>query len=56
MLVANFMLAKGRDFWLPTNNDSLFVLILLTITFCGAGRVWGLDQVLAKRWRRILLW
>lgn len=55
-MVANFMLAKGNEFWLPTNHDSLFVLILLALMFSGAGRVWGVDKFLARHWPRGPLW
>jgi thiosulfate dehydrogenase [quinone] large subunit len=55
-LVTNFMLSKGNAFWLPTNNDALFILILLTIILTGAGRVWGVDRWLAKKWPRGPLW
>jgi thiosulfate dehydrogenase [quinone] large subunit len=56
IMILNYMWAKGQPFWLPTSHDTLFVLILLTLSTVGAGRVLGIDYFLAKKYPRCWLW
>ena len=55
-MVINFMLLKGNPVWIPTNHDSLYLALLLVFMLCGAGRSFGLDYYLAKRFPLPLLW
>lgn len=55
LMVANFMLLKGASFWVPTNHDSFYAILLLVCMFTGAGRSLGVDYFLAKRFGRSLL-
>jgi thiosulfate dehydrogenase (quinone) large subunit len=55
-LFLNFMLAKGRLFWSPNSEDAAIFFSALVCLLGSAGRVWGADGYLAKRWPRILLW
>jgi thiosulfate dehydrogenase [quinone] large subunit len=56
LLFLNYMLAKGRMFWSPDSEDAAVFFIALVVLLDGAGRVWGLDSLLAKRWPRSWLW
>jgi len=56
LLFLNYMLAKGRMFWSPDSEDAAVFFIALTVCLARAGRVWGVDAVLAKRWPRSWLW
>lgn len=56
IMVANFMLAKGAPFWTPTNHDSLYIVLLAVFMLTGAGRSFGVDHYLARRFPRPLLW
>jgi uncharacterized membrane protein YphA (DoxX/SURF4 family) len=56
LLVLNFMLAKGRWFWSPDNVDAADFFSALVVMLGAAGRVWGVDAILAKRWPRCWLW
>ena len=55
-LFLNFMLAKGRLFWSPDSEDAAVFLSALVCLLGAAGRVWGIDAYLARRWPRVLLW
>jgi len=55
-LFLNYMLAEGRMFWSPDSEDAALFLIALVVFLCGAGRVWGVDSYLAKRWPKSPLW
>ena len=55
-LVLNFMLAKGRWFWSPDNVDAADFFSALVVMLGAAGRAWGVDALLAKRWPRSWLW
>jgi len=56
LLFLNFMLAKGRMFWSPDSQDAAVLFIALVVFLGRAGRVWGFDALLAKRWPRSWLW
>lgn len=55
-LVTNYMLAKGLWWWNPSSNDGAFFMIALVLAICAAGRVFGVDSLLARRWPRSILW
>jgi len=55
-LFLNYMLAKGRMFWSPDSEDAAVFFIALVVFLGRAGRVWGVDAYLAKRWPRSPLW
>ena len=56
LLFLNFMLAKGRMFWSPDSQDAAVFFIALVVFLSRAGRVWGIDAILAKRWPCSFLW
>ena len=56
LLVLNFMLAKGRWFFSPDSVDAADFFSALVVMLGAAGRVWGIDAFLAKRWPRSWLW
>ncbi|PYS47529.1 MAG: hypothetical protein DMF68_15775 [Acidobacteria bacterium] len=55
-LFLNYMLSKGRWFWSPDSEDAAIFLSALVVLLGAAGRVWGVDAYLAKRWPRVPLW
>jgi uncharacterized membrane protein YphA (DoxX/SURF4 family) len=56
LLFLNFMLSKGRIFWSPDSQDAAVFCIALVVFLSRAGRVWGVDAILARRWPRSWLW
>ena len=56
LLTLNFMLAKGAWPWTPSSNDAAFAAMSLALLIGAAGRTFGLDAVLARRWPRSALW
>ena len=56
VLALNNMFAKGAWFWTPSSNDAAFVAIALALLVGAAGRTFGLDAFLARRWPRSPLW
>lgn len=56
VLAVNYMFAKGAWFWTPSSNDAAFVAISLTLLIGAAGRTFGLDAFLARRWPRSPFW
>src|SRR5437764_971189 len=55
-LFLNFMLSKGRMFWSPDSQDAAVFFIALVVCLGRAGRVWGIDALLARRWPRAWVW
>ena len=55
-LFLTYMLAKGRMFWAPDSQDAAVFFIGLVVFLGRAGRVWGVDAYLAKRWPKSPLW
>jgi len=49
-------LAEGRMFWSPDSEDAAVFFIALVVFLGRAGRVWGIDRYLAKRWSKSPLW
>src|SRR5438477_10255730 len=56
LLFVNFMWAKGRWFWSPDSEDAAVLFSALVVMLGAAGRAWGVDALLAKRWPSSLLW
>jgi len=55
-LFVNYMFSKGRLFWSPDSEDAAVFLSALVCLLGAAGRVWGIDSYLARRWPRVPLW
>jgi thiosulfate dehydrogenase [quinone] large subunit len=55
-LFLNYMLAKGRWFWSPDSEDAAVFLIALVVLLGRAGRVAGVDGLLARRWPNAPFW
>jgi uncharacterized membrane protein YphA (DoxX/SURF4 family) len=56
LLVVNSMFAKGEWFWQPASNDGALAVIAVALLIGAAGRTFGLDALLAKRWPRSPFW
>jgi thiosulfate dehydrogenase [quinone] large subunit len=56
LLLVNYMLAKGVWFWQPSSNDGPLAVIAVALLIGAAGRTFGLDALLARRWPRSPLW
>lgn len=51
VMVASFWFAKGLPFLAGQNHDSLWMMVFIVLATLHAGRVTGLDQKLAGRFR-----
>jgi len=56
LLLLNYMLAKGMNMWTPASNDAADIILAIVVGVGAAGRVFGIDRMLAERWPRIPLW
>ena len=56
LLLLNYMLVKGMAFWMPASNDAADIVMAIVVGVGAAGRVWGIDAFLARRYPRIPLW
>ncbi|MGH9422214.1 MAG: DoxX family membrane protein [Thermoanaerobaculia bacterium] len=56
LLFINYMWAKGAWFWSPNSEDAAVFFSALVVLLGAAGRSFGLDVFLARRWPRALLW
>jgi uncharacterized membrane protein YphA (DoxX/SURF4 family) len=56
VLTVNHMFAKGTWFPSPSSNDAAFAVISLALLIGAAGRTFGLDALLARRWPRSPFW
>jgi uncharacterized membrane protein YphA (DoxX/SURF4 family) len=56
LLFLSYMLAKARMFWSPDSQDAAVFFIALVVFLGRAGRVWGIDSLLARRWPSSFLW
>ena len=56
ILTVNYMFAKGAWFWTPSSNDAALAAISLALLIGAAGRTFGLDAFLARRWPRSPFW
>jgi len=48
-VVLNFTFSEGWPIWLP-GGDPGYIWTMLTLLVCGAGRIWGVDQILRNKW------
>ena len=55
-LSTNYMFAKGLWWWNPSSNDGAFFVIAVVLALGRAGRIFGIDSTLAKRWPNSVLW
>ena len=55
-LFLNYMLAEGRMLWSPDSEDAALIFICLMLFLGRAGRAFGIDSYLAKRWPSSPLW
>jgi uncharacterized membrane protein YphA (DoxX/SURF4 family) len=55
-LFLNYMFAKGRLFWSPDSEDAAVFFSALVCFLGAAGRVYGLDAYLIRRWPNARLW
>lgn len=56
LLILNYLVANGAWSWTSSKNDSAFAAISLALVIGAAGRTFGLDSILARRWPRSPLW
>jgi hypothetical protein len=56
LLTVNYLFAKGQWFWTPSSNDAAFAAISIGLLIGAAGRTFGLDALLARRWPRAPFW
>jgi uncharacterized membrane protein YphA (DoxX/SURF4 family) len=56
LLLANRVYAGGIWIWDPSNSDAAFGVMAVALLVGAAGRTFGLDALLAKRWPRSPLW
>lgn len=55
-VVLNYMSLKGAWFWHPSSNDAAFFMIGVVLIMGAAGRAYGVDYFLSRRWPRIPIW
>jgi thiosulfate dehydrogenase (quinone) large subunit len=55
VLFLNYMFTKGRWFWSPDSEDAAVFFIALVLFLGRAGRYFGLDSFLEKRWPKAFL-
>ena len=55
-LFLNYLFAKGRLFWSPDSEDAAVFFSAMVCCLGAAGRVWGIDAYLARRWPTVFLW
>lgn len=56
LLSVNSMLAKGGWFWTPASAEAAYSAIAVALLLGAAGRTFGLDALLARRWPRSVFW
>ncbi|MFQ5817872.1 MAG: DoxX family protein [Terriglobia bacterium] len=56
VMTGNYLLAKGVSWLAASSHDALFILMLLVVLLGAAGRAYGVDYFLAKRWPQWPLW
>lgn len=56
LLFLNYMFAKGRWFLSPDSEDAAVFFSALVVMLGAAGRAYGVDAYLARRWPNALLW
>lgn len=55
-LTLNYMFSKGAWFWWPSSNDAAVFFIALTLALGSAGRAFGVDHYLARKWPAVPAW
>lgn len=55
-LTLNYLFAKGNWFWVPSSNDAAMFMIALVVAIGAAGRAFGGDYWLARRWPGVAFW
>jgi len=56
LLLLNYMFAKGMALWIPGSNDAADIILAIVVGVGAAGRAWGLDAFLARRYPNVPLW
>ncbi len=56
LLAATYMLAEGWRPWILSDPYASWAMLSLALLIGAAGRTFGLDAVLAKRWPRSPFW
>lgn len=56
LMTANYMFTKGLWPWIPSSNDAPLMAIALVLAVTAAGRTWGVDGALRRRWPGVPLW
>ena len=56
LLAGTYLLAEGSRFWMPSNPYASWAILSLALLIGAAGRTFGLDAFLAKRWPRSPFW
>lgn len=56
LLFLNYMFAKGRWFLSPDSEDAAVFFSALVVGLGAAGRAFGFDVFLARRWPRVIFW
>jgi thiosulfate dehydrogenase [quinone] large subunit len=55
-LFLNYMFSKGNYFWSPNSEDAAVFFSGLVCCLGAAGRVFGIDAYLARRWPNSIFW
>jgi len=55
-LFLNYMFSKGRHLWSPDSEDAAVFFSALVCCIGAAGRVYGIDGYLARRWPGSKIW
>lgn len=56
LFLLNYMLAKGMWFWTPASNDAALFFTALVVLLGAAGRSFGLDRLLQRRYPSAGVW
>ena len=56
ILFLNYMFSKGRWFWSPDSEDAAVFFIAFVLIPGQAGRLFGVDDLLARKWPNGALW
>lgn len=56
LMLGSYLLTKGATLWQSSSNDAPMMFIALVLMLGGAGRMMGVDQHLAQKWPKVLLW
>lgn len=50
IMLLSFHFAKGADFWAASNYDAIWAVVFFVLVASAAGRVFGFDEYLYRRW------